>query len=155
MLETCHLPKQTVRYPADLAAVVHSGAPGEAVELLAHRAAERDRIVDVLAQVDFTGRRQGAGPDDVDAFVARLHELAGIRPVGLMTLPPLTADAEGARVYFARLRELRDRLRGEWPRLTELSMGMSVDYGVAVEEGATMIRVGTALFGERPAAVNG
>ena len=149
------LQRGTVRYPADLAAVVHSGAPGEAVELLAHRAAERDRTVDVLAQVDFTGRRQGAGPDDVDAFVARLHELAGIRPVGLMTLPPLTADPEGARVYFARLRELRDRLRGEWPRLTELSMGMSVDYGVAVEEGATMIRVGTALFGERPAAVNG
>jgi len=149
------LQRGTVRYPADLAAVVHSAEPGEAVELLARRAAERGRVVDVLAQVDFTGRRQGSGPDDLEPFVQKLHALAGIRPVGLMTLPPFTADAEDARGYFVRLRELRDRLRDGWPGLTELSMGMSGDYDVAVEEGATMIRVGTALFGERPTAANG
>jgi uncharacterized pyridoxal phosphate-containing UPF0001 family protein len=54
------------------------------------------------------------------------------------------------RPYFARLRDLRDRLRKEWPEVRELSMGMSLDYEVAVEEGATMVRVGTALFGDRP-----
>ena len=67
-----------------------------------------------------------------------------------MTLPPLGTDAEAARPFFVRLRELRDDLAATWPGLVELSMGMSADYEVAVEEGATMVRVGTALFGRRP-----
>ena len=66
-----------------------------------------------------------------------------------MTLPPRTEEAEGARPFFARLRELRDGLRRRWPEIQELSMGMSLDLEMAVEEGATMVRVGTALFGER------
>ena len=69
---------------------------------------------------------------------------------GLMTLPPLADRPEAMRPFFIRLRELRDRLQEAWPSLRELSMGMSVDYEVAVEEGATMVRVGTALFGQRP-----
>jgi uncharacterized pyridoxal phosphate-containing UPF0001 family protein len=68
-----------------------------------------------------------------------------------MTLPPWTGDPEGARPYFARLRSIRDGLAGARPELRELSMGMSDDYQVAIEEGATMVRVGTALFGDRPA----
>jgi pyridoxal phosphate enzyme (YggS family) len=149
------LQRGTVRHVADLAAVVHSGEPGEAVELLGRRAAGHDRRVDLLAQVDFTGRRQGADPDELESFLERLHELDGIRPVGLMTLPPPTPDPEDARPFFARLRELRDGFAGRWPGLVELSMGMSGDYEVAVEEGATMIRLGTALFGERPALGSG
>jgi len=149
------LQRGTVRYVADLAEVVHSGEPGEAVELLGRRAASHGRRVDLLAQVDFTGRRQGADPEELESFLGRLHELEGIRPVGLMTLPPLTPDPEDARPFFARLRDLRDRVAGRWPGLVELSMGMSGDYAVAVEEGATMIRLGTALFGERPAPGTG
>ena len=149
------LQRGTVRHVADLADVVHSAEPGEAVQMLAHRAESHGRRIDVLAQVDFTGRRQGADPSEVDAFLETLRGLAGIRPVGLMTLPPLTDEAEATRPFFVRLRDLRDRLRGRWPDLTELSMGMSGDYEVAVEEGATMIRVGTALFGERPAPGTG
>jgi len=145
------LQRGTVRHVADAAAVVHSGEPGGAVEALARRSAARDRLVDVLAQVDFTGRRQGTDPEDLPAFVEHLHALGGIRPVGLMTIPPLTADPREARPYFVRLRDLRDGLTGDWPDLVELSMGMSADYEVAVEEGATMVRVGTALFGHRPA----
>jgi hypothetical protein len=67
-----------------------------------------------------------------------------------MTLPPWTDDPEATRPWFTRLRELRDQLRERWDGLAELSMGMSGDYEVAVEEGATMVRVGTALFGSRP-----
>jgi len=149
------LQRGTVRHVADLADVVHSAEPGEAVEVLAHRAESHGRTVDTLAQVDFTGRRQGSDPSDLETFLERLHGLAGLQPAGLMTLPPPTDDAEGARPYFIALRELRDRFRSRWPDLTELSMGMSGDYEVAVEEGATMIRLGTALFGERPALGTG
>jgi uncharacterized pyridoxal phosphate-containing UPF0001 family protein len=66
-----------------------------------------------------------------------------------MTLPPLPATPEDSRPWFARLRGLRERLREKHPEVLDLSMGMSLDYGVAVEEGATMVRIGTALFGPR------
>jgi PLP dependent protein len=72
--------------------------------------------------------------------------------VGLMTLPPMTPSAEEARPYFRELRTLRDRVRNTHPSCTELSMGMSLDYEVAAEEGATIVRIGTALFGARPPA---
>ena len=81
-----------------------------------------------------------------------LDRASSIRITGLMTVPPPTPTPEGARRYFASLRQLRDGLLGGWPDLLELSMGMSGDYSVAVEEGATMVRVGTALFGPRPTA---
>jgi uncharacterized pyridoxal phosphate-containing UPF0001 family protein len=68
-----------------------------------------------------------------------------------MTIPPLAGDAESSRKFFVQLRELRDALQTEFHlRLAELSMGMTTDYPVAVEEGATLVRVGTAIFGERP-----
>jgi uncharacterized pyridoxal phosphate-containing UPF0001 family protein len=101
--------------------------------------------------VDFTGRRQGDGPGEVAAAALAIHDLPGIRLVGLMTLPPWGERPEDSRPYFERLRELRDGLRTRWPDVAELSMGMSGDYSVAIEEGATMVRVGTALFGPRPA----
>ena len=144
------LQRGTARHVADVAAVVHSAEPGGALDALARRAESGGRTLDVLAQVDFTGQRQGVDPADLVAFVERLHGMAGLRPVGLMTLPPLTATPEEARPYFARLRALRDDLSERRADMVELSMGMSGDYEVAVEEGATMVRVGTALFGRRP-----
>jgi PLP dependent protein len=144
------LQRGTTRHVADVAAVVHSGEPGGALDALARRAESGGRTLDVLAQVDFTGQRQGVDPADLVAFVERLHGMAGLRPVGLMTLPPLTATPDEARPYFARLRALRDDLSERRAGIVELSMGMSGDYEVAVEEGATMVRVGTALFGRRP-----
>jgi uncharacterized pyridoxal phosphate-containing UPF0001 family protein len=97
-------------------------------------------------QVDFLGTRQGVGPEEAAAFVEQARSLAGLDIVGLMTLPPVTAEPEGARPYFAQLRELLERLSRVHPGLQELSMGMSADYEVAVEEGATMVRIGRALF---------
>jgi pyridoxal phosphate enzyme (YggS family) len=134
---------------ADHAAVIHSGEPGRALERVAHRVAQAGRGIRCLLQVDFTGQRQGVLPDDLDEAVVRASRLDGLVLAGLMTLPPWTGDPEATREFFRRLRQMRDRLRATWPGLDELSMGMSEDYAVAVEEGATMVRVGTALFGPR------
>ena len=135
---------------ADVADVIHSAEPGRGLERVAGRAARAGRIIPCLAQVDYTGRRQGVRPEDIEAFLEAAGRMAGIRITGLMTVPPPTPIQEGARRYFAALRELRDGLLHRWPDLLELSMGMSGDFSIAVEEGATMVRVGTALFGVRP-----
>ncbi|HXF57635.1 MAG TPA: YggS family pyridoxal phosphate-dependent enzyme [Actinomycetota bacterium] len=140
---------------ADHARWVHSAEPERALERVARRVARAGGELRCLVQVDFTGRRQGVRPDDVEAAVEALAGLSAVRVVGLMTLPPWEGTAEGSRPYFRALRELRDRLRERWPELRELSMGMSGDYEVAVEEGATMVRIGTALFGPRPAPAGG
>jgi pyridoxal phosphate enzyme (YggS family) len=135
---------------ASHADVVHSAVPGPGIAAVASRAARADKRMRLFVQVDYTGRRQGVDPDEVGTFIGEMHSTAGVRVLGLMTLPPVADSPEATRPYFARLRDLRDRLRKEWPEVRELSMGMSLDYEVAVEEGATMVRVGTALFGRRP-----
>jgi hypothetical protein len=78
-----------------------------------------------------------------------MEELESIAAVGLMTVPPWSEDAEPARPYFGDLRRLRDESAVRFPRVTQLSMGMSNDFTVAIEEGSTCIRIGTALFGRR------
>jgi pyridoxal phosphate enzyme (YggS family) len=135
---------------ADHADFIHSAEPGRAFQRIARRASRLGRSVACLIQVDFTGRRQGMSPEAIAPFLETVQNLPGVRVIGLMTMPPWSGDAEATRPYFARLRKTRDDLQKDWPELRELSMGMSGDYQVAVEEGATMLRIGTALFGERP-----
>ncbi len=139
----------TARIVAANASVIHSAVPGRALERVARRALDHGRRIRCLLQVDFTGTRNGVRPEAVAMSLEAVAHLAGIQIRGLMTLPPWSPDPEAARPYFTRLRELRDGLRQRWPGLSELSMGMSLDYQVAVEEGATMLRIGTALFGAR------
>jgi PLP dependent protein len=145
------LQRGTAARVADHADVIHSAEPGEALNRVAARAVRRGRIVPSLIQVDFTGSRQGVRPEDVRPFADELLGMAGVRLVGLMTLPPWIGDPEASRRLFSDLRGVRDGLSVHHPEVRELSMGMSGDYEVAVEEGATMVRVGTALFGPRPA----
>lgn len=135
---------------ADHADVIHSAEPGRALDRVAGRAARGSRAIPCLVQVDFTGHRRGLAPDAIETALDRLATLDGVRVAGLMTMPPWTGDPEATRPWFSALRALRDRLRPAHPELAELSMGMSGDYEVAIEEGATMVRVGTALFGARP-----
>jgi hypothetical protein len=139
----------TAHHVADVADYVHGLEPGGAVTRLSERAASRGKNLPVLVQVDFEGGRNGVAPEQLDVFVQEVASLDGLVLSGLMTLPPMPESPEDCRPYFRRLREMRDRLRKTHPVLVELSMGMSLDYEVAVEEGATMVRVGTALFGER------
>ncbi len=146
------LQSHTAHRVAECADVVQTLAPSRAIARLSRRAAERGRRLSALIEVDFTGVRTGVRPEGVMAFAAEVAELEGLELAGLMTLPPMPETPEDARPHFLRLRELGDALRDRYPRAVELSMGMSTDYQVAVEEGATMVRIGTALFGERAPA---
>ena len=129
--------------------VVHSVDSERVARALAlHRPADRDPLA-VLIEVELTGQpsRAGVREDDAETLVRSLLGLPGIHLVGLMTIAPQVTDPEQARPAFVRLRQLRDRVEqaSGWP-LPELSMGMSEDFEVAVEEGATMVRIGRAIF---------
>lgn len=139
----------TAHHVADLADVVQTLAGGRSTERLARRARSAGRTLDALIEVDLTGHRSGVRPEDLARVADEVGSLDGLRLVGVMTLPPLPRVPEDSRPHFARLRELRDRLRTDHPEVLELSMGMSLDYEVALQEGATMVRIGTALFGPR------
>jgi hypothetical protein len=107
----------------------------------------------VLLEVHIAGEaaKSGTEPEDLPALAEAVTKCASLHLNGLMCVPPLLKDAEQVRPYFRRLRELRDRLESQLgQRLPVLSMGMSHDFEVAIEEGATEVRVGTALFGQRP-----
>ena len=111
-----------------------------------------EHVTDCLLQVNVAGEdtKAGVGRGDVDGFLAEVEPLAKVRFLGLMTMPPLTDDPDDARPWFAALRELRDRLAGEWEGrhdFRHLSMGTSQDYGAAADEGATIVRVGSVLYG--------
>jgi pyridoxal phosphate enzyme (YggS family) len=125
---------------------------GDALE---RRAAAAGRRLDVLLQVDVSGEPQkgGVSPDALPALLACARRWPHLRVRGLMAIPAAQDAPERMRPAFARLRELRDGLRAtpEGAGLEELSMGMSADFEVAIEEGATIVRVGTALFGPREA----
>jgi pyridoxal phosphate enzyme (YggS family) len=144
------LQSSTAHRVADLADVVQSIGSMHAADRLARRAHGGGRSIPVLIQVDFAGGRNGVAPDDVAPAAQELRAMDGLDLRGLMTLPPMTESPEESRPYFRRLRELRDGVEPDAGGLPELSMGMSADYEVAVEEGATMVRIGTALFGSRP-----
>lgn len=113
------------------------------------------RGIDVMVQVNTSGEatKFGLAPDDVAPFVAQLPAFSSLRVRGLMTLAEFTSDLERVRGCFVRLRTLRDRLRQDAPdgvSFDDLSMGMSGDFELAIAEGATVVRVGTAIFGARP-----
>lgn len=145
------LQTNSAHHVAALSDVVETVAGGRATQRLARRASEAGRRIEALIEVDFTASRAGVAPQDVAEVAAGLAAMEGLDLRGLMTLAPLGATAEDARPWFRRLRELRDRVREGLPQVVELSMGMSLDYRVAIEEGATMVRIGTALFGPRTA----
>ena len=126
-------------------------------ETLDRRLQMEGRAIDVLVQVNTSGEESkfGLPPDEVVDFVRTLPAYSSLRVRGLMTLALFSKDESLVRPCFVRLRELRDRLRQEAPDgivMDELSMGMSGDFEMAIEEGATTVRVGTAIFGARPTA---
>ncbi len=111
-----------------------------------------ERVVDVLLEINVGDEPQKAGvaPDDAPALLRGALDSDRLEVRGVMAIPPYTADPESSRRFFRKLREVRDRLQDSSGRpLPELSMGMSHDFEVAVAEGATMVRVGTAIFGPR------
>jgi pyridoxal phosphate enzyme (YggS family) len=134
--------------------VVHSIDGAALVARIDEAAAAARRRLDFLVQVDLAGEatKFGAREDELFEIFAAARATRAVRAVGLMLLPPAFDDPERSRPFFRELRAVRDRLRQrgvEASMLGELSMGMSHDFEVAIEEGATLVRVGTALFGHR------
>jgi pyridoxal phosphate enzyme (YggS family) len=149
-----HLQTNKAARAATLFDVVHSVDSRRVADALsANRPAGRDPMV-VLLEVELTGlpTRFGVPEADVEGVIHQLVNVPAIHLMGLMTIAPHAEDPEAARPFFTRLRHLRDHMQhvSGWA-LPELSMGMSDDYEVAVEEGATMVRIGRAIFGSRPA----
>jgi hypothetical protein len=107
--------------------------------------------IPVLVEVKLSHEesKHGLAPEELPELLTAIDSLESVEVVGLMTVPPWSLDAETARPYFIELRRLRDESRKTHPALTQLSMGMSNDFTVAIEEGSTCVRVGTALFGKR------
>jgi pyridoxal phosphate enzyme (YggS family) len=114
-------------------------------------AAGLGRRLRVLIEVKLSHEesKHGLAPADLPEVLAATAALEHLEVCGLMTVPPWSEDAELARPYFQRLRQLRDDNMDAYPALTELSMGMSHDFAVAIEEGSTCVRIGTAIFGKR------
>jgi pyridoxal phosphate enzyme (YggS family) len=147
-----HLQSNKAKKAAPLFDLVHSLDGADLGRKLAQAAAQAGRTVEALVQADLAGEATKHGVAEADLFktLEALRAIPSLRVLGLMILPPYTPDPEAVRPFFRRLRELRDgALREELLESGELSMGMSHDFEVAVEEGATLVRVGTAIFGER------
>ena len=149
-----HLQSNKARKAGQVFAAVHSVDRVELLERLDEAAAEAGTAPELLIQVDLAGEatKHGASPAEVPRLLEVAAACRAARVVGLMTLPPRADTPEDARDWFRRLHDLRDGWREGGvpaPMLRELSMGMSGDFEVAVQEGATMVRVGTAIFGRR------
>ena len=120
-------------------------------ERLEKAAAERGKRLPVLIEVKLSHEesKHGVAPEELSALLDAMSGMKAVQAVGLMTVPPWSEDAETARPYFRELRRLRDEVVKAHPGVTQLSMGMSNDFVVAIEEGSTCVRVGTAIFGKR------
>jgi len=139
-----HLQRNKARLAVQLFDVIHSVDSAELAQKLEQRVGPK--TVEVLVEVNTSAEasKYGVRPEEAGQLVSAIRQLPHLQLTGLMTMAPIVKDPEEARPYFQRLRMLRDALG-----LTQLSMGMSQDYETAIEEGATMVRIGTAIFGSR------
>ncbi len=149
-----HLQRNKVKYLSASCTLIHSLDSPRLAEEIARRAEASSRRQAVLIQVDLAGEatKDGCPEAEVPELVAAVRALPALDWQGLMTITPFAADPEASRPYYRRLVALRDDLAtagAPAANLRHLSMGMSNDYEVAVEEGATLVRVGTAIFGPR------
>jgi len=154
-----HVQSRKARLVVDHFALLHSLDNLKLAQRLNRFAAESKRVLPVLLEFNVGGEESKSGWDASDESrwnvfmpeVAELLDLSHLRIHGLMTMPPLETDPEDSRQFFLRLRRLRDHLATQFPQADwhELSMGTSADYAIAVEEGATLVRVGTAIVGAR------
>lgn len=147
-----HLQSNKAKAAAGLFDVIHGVDSLKLAQALNSAAASKGDIQKILIQINLAGEasKSGAAPETVPGLLRELGRLPHLQVLGLMTLPPWLADPEAVRPYFRALRELRDRLEADLRQpLPELSMGMSGDFEAAVAEGATLVRVGTAIFGSR------
>lgn len=154
-----HVQSRKARLVVDHFALLHSLDSSKLAQRLDRFAAERDHVLPVLLEFNVGGEESKAGWDasqesQWEGLLPEMSSIVGLPHLsvrGLMTMPPLEANPQDARQFFERLRRLREYLSAQFPQIDwrELSMGTSADYTVAVEEGATLVRVGTAIVGAR------
>jgi pyridoxal phosphate enzyme (YggS family) len=146
-----HLQSNKAKAAVELFGLIHGVDSLKLAQALEKAAGRQQKVQEILLQVNLAGEesKSGTAPEAAAALLQEIAHLPHLRVVGLMTMPPFL-EPEEVRPYFRALRELRDRLEQlHLGPLPELSMGMSGDYEAAVEEGATLVRVGTAIFGKR------
>ncbi|MBL7155593.1 MAG: YggS family pyridoxal phosphate-dependent enzyme [Candidatus Omnitrophica bacterium] len=138
-----HLQSNKVREAVRIFSLIHSVDSVRLAYILDREAAKNNKVQDILLEVNVSGEgsKFGIKPNDIENFLEETRSLKHLNVLGLMTMAPLVADAEVTRPYFRKLKELANA-----HRLKELSMGMTQDFEVAVEEGATMVRIGSAIF---------
>lgn len=149
-----HLQANKVKYLPGMACMIHSVDNVKLADEIEKQAAKHDLVMDVLVEVNMAGEdtKFGLAPADVIPFVKEISVNKHMNIRGLMTIAPFTDEPESNRVYFKGLRELKDEINAlgiAGVKMDTLSMGMTGDYEVAIEEGATFVRVGTGIFGER------
>ena len=148
------LQKNKIKFIFDLFDLIHSVDSLALAKAIHKKAQDLGSCMPILLQVNVSGEKSklGMDPHDLPEEIKKMAKLEGVKIKGLMTIPPYSTNPENSRKYYTRLRQLRDlcsnlEIRGV--QLDELSMGMSNDFEVAIEEGATLVRIGTELFGPR------
>jgi pyridoxal phosphate enzyme (YggS family) len=146
-----HLQSNKAKYVVYLFDMIHSLDNIPLAEELSRRAEQADRMIKVLIEINLSGEATKFGTDEGEILnlARRILQLSHLSLEGLMTMPPYFDSPEMSRPYYVKLRELKERLVREGIPMKELSMGMSNDFEIAIEEGATYVRVGTAIFGPR------
>lgn len=145
------LQRNKAKYVVGKADLVHAVDNMALVAELDKRAAAAGTRVRALVEINGgEDSKNGISGSDLQGFLESASGFPNVSLEGLMMMPPYFEDPEGSRPWFSELREMRDKVSGEFPGIQELSMGMSNDFEVAIEEGATILRVGSALFGPRP-----
>ncbi|MGO9613580.1 MAG: YggS family pyridoxal phosphate-dependent enzyme [Dissulfurispiraceae bacterium] len=146
-----HLQKNKAKYVVSMFDLIHTVDSVSLAEDLNREAEKVGKNQRVLVQLKLSEEvsKSGVFEQELESLLERIHGLANLKLEGLMGMPPYFEDPNNARQYFGRLRRRRDMAEMEGFHLPELSMGMSHDFEVAIEEGATLVRIGSALFGER------
>ena len=149
-----HLQNNKVKYLPGMVDMIHSVDNLKLAQEIEKQAAKHDLVMDVLCEVNMAGEdtKFGLTPEDCIPFIEQIKDLEHIRIRGLMTIAPYTEDPESNRQYFKGLKDLLNKaneMKLTKEPMDTLSMGMTGDYEVAIEEGATLVRVGTGIFGER------
>ena len=140
-----------LKYIVPVSDLIHSVSRVDELEKIDLLSKKLNKIQRVLIQVNVSGEetKSGLKPKELSDFVYKAKDFKNVQVIGLMTIAPFTDDERIIRNVFSRLRLLKEDLQKDFPEINHLSMGMSNDYLIAVEEGATILRIGTAIFGER------
>ncbi|MEE4239817.1 MAG: YggS family pyridoxal phosphate-dependent enzyme, partial [Desulfopila sp.] len=150
-----HLQSNKAKTAAEIFSMIETVDRVKVAAALQKHLEELDKKLDILIQVNigFDEKKSGVSPDGAEELLRKISRFSMLQPRGLMTMPPFTEDPEDSRPYFKKLKCLADKLQEKNlffdNKNVELSMGMTNDYQVAIEEGATLVRIGTAIFGER------